>query len=92
MSFDPRSRPAVITIFAGVVFPSVRPSVPTFQNLAKQNNFQVRIVIATGRTVGLAEWIIYGIHVFPSYFDIVIEYLTINEQVHLSKKITSFTA
>ena len=34
------------------------PSVPTFQNLAKDNNFQVKIVITTGKTVGLAEWIV----------------------------------
>ena len=33
---------------------------PTFQNLAKQNNFQVRIVIATSGIVGLAVWIIDG--------------------------------
>ena len=50
---DPQSRPVL----------SVRPSVPIFQNLTKQNNFQVRIVIATGWTVGLAEWIIDGTHV-----------------------------
>ena len=31
---------------------------PPFQNLSKQTNFQVRIVIATGGTVGLAEGII----------------------------------
>ena len=37
-------------------------SVPTFQNLVKHNNYQMRIVIATGLTVGLAEWIIDGIH------------------------------
>ena len=42
---------------------SFLPSVPTFQNLAKQTNSQVRIVIATGGTVGLAEWIIDVIHV-----------------------------
>ena len=42
---------------------SVRPSVPTFQNLAKQNNLQAIIVIATGGNVGLAEWIIDGTHV-----------------------------
>ena len=35
---------------------SVRPSVPTFQNLAKQN--KARTMFATGETVGLAEWII----------------------------------
>ena len=37
---------------------SVRPSVQLFQNLAKQNNIQVRIVIANGETVRLAKWII----------------------------------
>ena len=52
---DPQSLLEVITIFA----PFVRPSVPTFQNIAKQS----RIVIATGGTVGLAEWIIDGTHV-----------------------------
>ena len=36
---------------------------PSFQNLTKQNNFQMRIVIATGGTVGLAEWIIDGTQV-----------------------------
>ena len=56
---NPQSRPVVITIFARVVCPSV----PTFKNLAKQNKFQVRIVIATGETVGLASWIINGTHV-----------------------------
>ena len=50
-SADPQSRPVVITIFTHVVRLSVCQSVPTFQNLAKQNNFQVRIVIATGHTV-----------------------------------------
>ena len=35
---DPQSLPAVvITIFARVVCPSLLPSVPTFQNLAKQS-------------------------------------------------------
>ena len=33
-------------------------SVSPFQNLAKQNKFQARIVIATGWIVGLTEWII----------------------------------
>ena len=41
---DPHSRPAVITIFAL----GVCPYVPTFPNLTKQGNFQVRIVIAFG--------------------------------------------
>ena len=51
---DPKSRPVMITIFAHVFCTSVR----ALQNLAKQNNSQVRIVIATGGTEGLAEWII----------------------------------
>ena len=33
-------------------------SIPIFQNLAKQNKIQARIVIATGGTVGVIEWII----------------------------------
>ena len=32
---------------------------PTFQYRAKRNNFQLKIVIATGWYAGLAEWIIY---------------------------------
>ena len=45
--------------------PSVRLH---FQNLAKQNNFQV---IGTGGTVGLAEWIIDGTHVFSNDFMLI---------------------
>ena len=40
----------------------VRASISTFQNLAKQNKVQVRTVIATGGTVGLAEGIIDDTH------------------------------
>ena len=54
-SADPQSRPVVIIVFTHVV----RPSVPTFQNLAK-HKVQAKIVIAT---VGLAEWIIADTHV-----------------------------
>ena len=36
LSANPQSRPVVIIVFARVVRPSVRMSVPTFQNLAKQ--------------------------------------------------------
>ena len=71
MLFDPRGRP---TVTAGSdhyfrtwcpsnpqsVRLSLRMSVPIFQNVAKQNNFQVRIVITTGETMGLAVWIIVG--------------------------------
>ena len=48
---DQQSQPLVITIFTHVACPSFT----TFQNL---NNFQEKIVIATGGIVGLAEWII----------------------------------
>ena len=37
---------------------SVQPSISTFQIRAKQNNFQVKIVIANGGIVGLDEGII----------------------------------
>ena len=43
-------------------FHTCRPSIPTFKNVLKQNKFQVRIVIATGGSVGLAERIIDGTH------------------------------
>ena len=65
---DSQSRSVVITIFARIVCPSVRP-VPTFQNLTKQNNSQTTIVIATGGgSVSLAEWIIDGTHVLFLFF------------------------
>ena len=51
-STAPQSRPVVIIVFTLVVCLTVSPS-PTFQNLAKQNSFQVK----TGEIVGLAEWI-----------------------------------
>ena len=53
LAIDPQGRP---TDTAGSDYlVSVRPSVPHFSNLA--------IVIATGGTVGIAEWIIDGTHV-----------------------------
>ena len=51
-SADPQSRPVGIIVFAHVV----RTSVPTFQNLAKQN--KTKTMSAIGQTVGLVEWII----------------------------------
>ena len=48
------TRPVLIIVFIHVV----RPFVPTFENLANQNNFQVKTMFTTGETVGLAEWII----------------------------------
>ena len=72
--FDPPGRPQslVITIFARVVRPSIRPyihmSVPAFQSLAKRNKVLVGIVIATGGTVGLAEWIIPNLLYFLAFF------------------------
>ena len=54
---DPLGRP---TITAGCDHVA---SFLTFQNLAKQNKFQVRVVIATGGIiVGLAKWIIDETH------------------------------
>ena len=47
----------MIVAFARVV----RPSVPTFQNLVKQN--KVKTMLTTGEIVGLAEWIIDDSHV-----------------------------
>ena len=55
-SADPQSRPVVIIVFARVAHLYVHTSVPTFQNLAKQN--KVKTMFTTGETVGLAEWII----------------------------------
>ena len=52
--------PVVIIVFAKC-YPSVctpvRTPVPTFQNLVKQNKFQVKTMFTTGETVGLAEWL-----------------------------------
>ena len=53
-SADPQSWQVVIIVFAHIA----HPSVPSFQNLAKQNKFQVKTMFTTGETVGLAEWII----------------------------------
>ena len=50
-------RPGVITIFTCGVCTSVL-RLRDSKYLAKQSKFQVRILIATGGTVGLAEWII----------------------------------
>ena len=52
-SVNPQSRSVGIIVFAHVF---LRPSVHTFQNLAKQN--KAKTMFATGETVGLAEWII----------------------------------
>ena len=53
---DPLGRP---TVPAGSdhCFRTCCPSVPTFQNLAKQNKFQAKTMFTTGKTVGRAEWI-----------------------------------
>ena len=52
-SADPKSRPVGIIVFTHVV----RPSVSTFQNLAKQNKYQAKTMFTTGETLVLAEWI-----------------------------------
>ena len=64
---DPQSRLVVITVFTHVVRP-IRPSVPTFQNLVKQNKCQVRAIFTIGETVCLAEWIIDAPVLFKFYF------------------------
>ena len=53
-SADPSVTPVVIIAFTHIV----RPSVANFQNIAKQNKCRVKIMNATGGTMGLAEWII----------------------------------
>ena len=54
--FDPHGRPTITAVVI-IIFhmSSVRPN---FQNLAKQNEFQVKTMFTTNETVGLAEWII----------------------------------
>ena len=47
------------------MFPYTCVSVLTFQNLAKQNKFQAKTMFTTGKTVGLAEWIIDNTCLFP---------------------------
>ena len=49
---------STITVGSDHCFPTCCPSVHTFQNLANQNNFQVKTIFTTGGTVGLVEWII----------------------------------
>ena len=49
-----------------IFFRTCRPSVPTFQNLAKQ--YDVKTMFAIGETVGLAEWIIDDTFLVPFYF------------------------
>ena len=57
-SANPQSRPVVIIVFTHIFRSSVRPYVPTFQGLAKQNECQMKTMFITGETRGLAEWII----------------------------------
>ena len=58
---DPLGRPT-ITVHSDQYFHTCRtyvcPLIPSFQNLAKQNKLQMKIVIAAGETVGLSEGII----------------------------------
>ena len=57
---DPQSRPVIITIFT-CVCSSVLPHFS--KNLVKQNKFQARIVISTGRTMGMAEGIMFSLFI-----------------------------
>ena len=65
-SVDQQPRPVAIIVFTYVV----RPSIPTFQNLAIQNKFQAKKLFTTGETVGLAEWIMYDTCLVFHYSDI----------------------
>ena len=47
---------------------SVRLSVPTFQNLAKQNKFQAKTMFTTGKIMGMAEWIIDYTSSYTAFF------------------------
>ena len=51
---EPQSRPGVITISASGVCTSVRPNF----SKSHKKHFQIRRVTVSGKTVGLAEWII----------------------------------
>ena len=67
-SADLQSRLVVIIVFTHVVRTSVRTCVSTFQNVTKQNKFQVKTILATGESVGLAKWIIDNTcHIFILY-------------------------
>ena len=79
-TIDPRGRPTV-TARSDHYIRTCCPYVPAFQNLSKQNNFQVRIVIASGGTVGLAEWIIDGTHVLFYCFPFWVATICISLQV-----------
>ena len=68
---DPKSRLVVIIIFAHI---SVRPSVPTFQNMAKQTC--LKIIIAGG-TVGRAERIIDDTFLVSFYIEILLDYFAL---------------
>ena len=57
------TRPIRSHVGSNHYFHTCRPTDPAFPNRAKQSNVQVRIVIATGGAVGLAEWITDGTHV-----------------------------
>ena len=54
-SADPHSWQVVIIVFVIVLSVCTFVRTYTFQNLAKQNKFQVKTMFTTGETVGLAE-------------------------------------
>ena len=57
-SANPQSRPVVIIIFAHVVRPFVRSSVRPSPLFRSSKTKQQKTMVATGVTMGLAEWII----------------------------------
>ena len=65
---DPHGRPTVTTpVHKWSLYTHVL-SVPTFQNLAKQNKFQAKTMCTMGETVRLAEWIIDDTCLLPFIF------------------------
>ena len=58
---DPQSQPVVITIFACVVCPSVRPF-PLFK-ISQNKQLSSENSDLTGGTIGLSEWIVYIVYI-----------------------------
>ena len=91
---DPRGR-SIVTVGSDHYFPKFRSFVPTFQNLTNQNKIQVNIVLTTGGTVGLAEWIIdnsFLVNILYSSYSInvFVTYSLIEKSVSAGKRIIYF--
>ena len=88
-SIDPRGR-LTVTVINTIFARKVCASVLTFQNLAKQNKFQVKIGITSVGTVGLAEWIIDGTHVLFYVCLVGFPVSFIAEQFHVELELKFF--